>query len=133
MNLTETTKTWINRSFFVCAVCCLALLYSTAASARGYGGHYSGGGHHYRHHGHHSNHGAYIAGGLILGSLISNSYRRHPERVVVQRTVVREPTVITNSPSRRLFRDRDGNCFERTRTKQNDELIVALDPSECDW
>ena len=70
---------------------------------------------------------------MILGSLISHSYHRYPETVVVQRTVVREPTVVSSQPSRRLFRDRNGNCFERTRTKQGDELMVELDPMQCQW
>ena len=123
-----------------CAVCCVSLLCASNASARGHHGYngygYGNGGHHYggRHYGgHHNYQGAYFAGGLILGSLIARSHHRYHEPVVVQRTVVREPVVVTRNPGRRLFRDRDGNCFERTRSSQGDELMVELDPAECAW
>lgn len=135
----------LTRNFTACAVCCLSLLCASSVSARdhgyhGNGGHHYGGrhyggrhhgGHHYR--GHYNYQGAYFAGGLILGSLIARSHHRYQEPVVVQRTVVGDPVVVTRKPGRRLFRDRNGNCFERTRSSQGDELMLELDPAECAW
>ncbi len=129
-----------------------SLGFTNEAQARGYhgshyyGGHYYGGGGHYGHrhrghrHGrHHSRRGAYLAGGLILGSLLTHAYHRsHYPRtepyVVRERRVIRStPHVVERRTTKRLFRDRDGNCFERTFNRNGDELLVELDPAECAW
>ena len=132
MHLMAVTK----RALIIGTVCSLSLGIAANASARGYGHGYGHGGHHYRG-GHHSSHGAYLAGGLLLGSIIAHSYHtRHAPvyaPVVAQRTVVHEPVVVTRKPTRRLFRDRNGNCFERTTSTQGDEMMVELDPAECAW
>lgn len=104
-----------------------------------YGGHRGYRHHGYRHRSHSSHRGAYLAGGLILGSLITHAYHRSHQPHVQERYVVREssvvhePRVISRSTGRRLFRDRNGDCFERTTTRNGDELLLELDPSECAW
>lgn len=96
-----------------------------------------------------SNRGAYLAGGLILGSVITHALTRpqYQERVVEYRT---EPAVTgtrryetrsydaraeapTGAISRRLFRDRDGNCYERETNANGDELLIELPERDCDW
>ena len=119
----------------------LTAAFSLPAQAGGYNGHhYRHGGHHYRHGGHHSSDaGAYLAGGLILGSLIGHAYSRHNrpyyEPYYGRTVVVDAPVVTRSSPriSRRLLRDRDGNCFEKNYNDRGDEIMVELDPSECAW
>jgi hypothetical protein len=127
----------------LCMASTLAFATTAPAKAAGYHGykyghHYRHGHrgyhhrrHHRRHRGHHSNEAAYLAGGLILGSILTHAY--HEPRRVVRRTVVHDPVVIRRTEGRRLFRDRDGNCFERTRSRSGDELLIELDRSECAW
>jgi len=136
----------ITSKFIVKATAIALVLASTAgfssqAQAGGYyGHHYRHGGHHYRHGHHHSDGGAYLAGGLILGSLIThavynNRAYRYDEPYVVERRVVRRPATVPTdrSVSRRLFRDRNGNCFERVYTPAGDEVMQELDPQQCAW
>ena len=125
----------------------LASTYSPYAQA-GYKHNYRHGGyydyHHYRpyrrgyrHHRHRSNRGAYLVGGIALGALISHAYHapryRHHDGYVV-REVRREPAVVRREGriTRSLFRDRDGNCYERRRDN-GDELLIELPASECAW
>ncbi|MEM7077278.1 MAG: hypothetical protein AAF513_01505 [Pseudomonadota bacterium] len=142
----------------ITGLCALAAVFSIDAHAGGR--HYSGYGHHYGYHDygyrsyrqrhyrhrnyghrhyyrdrHHSRRAAYLAGGLILGGLLTHSYHRAHEPVVV-----RESRVIRSGGgrydtrvSRRLFRDRDGNCFERTTNRNGEELLAELDRAECAW
>ena len=114
------------------------------AGGRHHGGYYGGGykhgyygpRRHHRHyrHRHHRSHyypGAYFIGGLALGAIINHAYTRSYDPVVG-----RETRVIDRSPSRvtrSLYRDRDGRCFERTRTRDGDELLSELDPDQCAW
>jgi hypothetical protein len=118
--------------------------FSIPAQAGGSNGHhYRHGGHHYS--GHSSHEGAYLAGGLILGSLIGNAYYRNQQPYYEpyyqpyygrRATVVVDAPVVTRSSSRisrRLLRDRDGNCFEKHYNDNGDEIMAELDPSECAW
>lgn len=130
---------------------CLGAFSQSAEARRGH--HYDGYGHHgygygygyrhgYGHRRHHDHSGAYLAGGLIVGSLLTHAWHRSYEpryyeprvytssRVIVERParVVRRTTTV----SRHLFRDRDGNCFEK-RYRAGEELMTELDPRECDW
>ena len=121
-----------------------AILFMTAgfsydAEARGHGQRYYGDHHrshgyrygHRSHHGH-SSRGAYLAGGLVLGSLLSHAYhRRHDPYVVRETRVVRRST--ETPVARRLFKDRNGNCYERNYNQAGDEVLVELDPNECAW
>ena len=129
--------------------------YSSNAQA-GYKHHYRHAGyydyHHYRpyrrghryprHYRHKSNRGAYLVGGIALGAILSHAYHApryrggvatHHDGYVVRE--VRRPPVIVREESRitrSLFRDRDGNCFERRR-EGGDELLIELPASECAW
>lgn len=89
---------------------------------------------HYRHRRHHDR-GLYLAGGLILGSVITHALHERHEPVVHRRVRTRVSGAVMDDAaiSRRLFRDRDGNCFERTYTRAGDEVLSELDPSACAW
>lgn len=119
-----------------------------AQAGRHYDRYYHGGyGHYDRHHyrghrykRHHRRHrssdrAAYLVGGLVLGSLITNAYHRSNEPYVERRVSYYEPRRIRSSSrvTRRLFRDRDGNCFERNYNRQGDEIMIELDPAQCAW
>ncbi len=140
----------------------LATGFSSPAEASGYHGHgYYGGYHHRghgyhrgyrhgyrhgyrRHHRRHNNDAAYLAGGLILGSLFTHAYYNHRDhyhghdRYVVRgsRTIRTEPRYQTRDQgavSRRLFRDRNGDCFERIYDASGEEVLLELDAAECNW
>lgn len=94
---------------------------------------------HGRYHRHrHSNRGAYLAGGIALGALLSHAYHtpryRSTHDGYVVREVVRDRPVVVRQGSitRRLFRDRDGNCFER-QLQGGEELLIELPASDCNW
>ena len=135
---------------------CAGLVLSTSAtqavagpSHHGYR-HFTGHAPHYRHyrhyrhhrHGHHSNRGAYLAGGIILGSVLTHALTRHRHHEYHDPYYEQETRVIRHGPSytrrsaepvRRLFRDRDGNCFEKQYNDRGDEILLELDPAECAW
>lgn len=105
----------------------------------------------YRHHGrhyrrHHDRNAAYLLGGIVLGSVITHAvsaprYHRpaysHRDVVVVDRpTTVRSyrTPVSTSAPiGRSLYRDIDGNCFERRSDADGNELLEELPAAACDW
>jgi hypothetical protein len=127
------------------AIIFMAAGFSFDAEARGHGYRYYGGhngghgyGHGYRHgSGHHGSHdGAYLVGGLVLGSLISHAYHRRQDPYVVRETRVVHRTSERTSErpvGRRLYKDRNGDCFERNYNAAGDEILVELDPNECAW
>jgi hypothetical protein len=131
----------MGKTLVVTTIVCMLLAISFDAQAGGRGHH--NGGHYYGHgHGHgyrygygHSGHGAgYLIGGLVLGSMLTHAYeRRHQPYIVHESSVVQIPAETQRRVSRRLFRDRNGNCFERNFNSAGDELLVELDPSECAW
>ncbi|MEZ5595463.1 MAG: hypothetical protein R3E84_03585 [Pseudomonadales bacterium] len=95
-------------------------------------------------HHHHGDRGAYLVGGLLVGSLLAGAWydNYYAPRVVSQpvyREVVYDTTPLVRSTrvireeGRRLFRDRNGNCFERSLSANGDDLLVELDPAECAW
>ncbi len=133
----------------IAAVCGLGTAGISGNAHAGYGHHYK---HHYNHRGHHghrhyryrhhrhSHRGAYLLGGIALGALISHAYhapyhRRHTHHDgYAVREVYRQP-VVAEQPGRiirSLYRDRDGNCFERKR-EGGDELLIELPAQECAW
>ena len=97
--------------------------------------------------------GGALIGGLVLGSLLNQATANRPMTEVVYRnppvrtrTLIstRQPTrsrsvisssrpisSLINQNGRRLLRDIEGNCFERTRNTAGEELSVQLDPAEC--
>ena len=97
--------------------------------------------------------GGALIGGLVLGSLLNQATANRPATEVVYRNPpVRTRTLIStrqparsrsvissssprstliNQNGRRLLRDIEGNCFERTRNTAGEELRVQLDPAEC--
>ncbi|MFK7912875.1 MAG: hypothetical protein AB8B93_03085 [Pseudomonadales bacterium] len=84
-----------------------------------------------------SNRGAYLAGGILLGSVITHAltrprHERHGDSYHETR-VIRETANQSSAPTRRLFRDRDGNCFERATDQQGNEVLIGLPDSECAW
>lgn len=84
--------------------------------------------------------GAFV-GGVVLGSLLSQPVRERSVERVVYRTQAAprareviyagEPRRTSVSTRRRLLRDLEGNCFERTTNAAGDEVRIELDPSEC--
>lgn len=102
------------------------------------------GGHHRSRGRHHGREALFLAGGLIVGSVLTNAYHNSYERRVVRQPVYREVVydsspivrstqVIRQNEGRRLFRDRNGDCFERTTSANGEELLVELDRSTCAW
>lgn len=125
-----------------------------AGGGHGYGHHgydgYRGG--HYRGHGgyyarpyrsarrHRSHHGEYLVGGILLGSLIANSvHRAHSyQRPYVERRVYQPTrTVYTERSSetvtRRLLRDVNGDCFELYTAQDGSEVRESIAREECSW
>ena len=113
--------------------------FSFDAQGRGYshhnGGHYYGHGYRYGHGHHgHNDEAAYLFGGLVLGSILTHAYeRRHQPYVVHESRVVQNAVVVERRVSRRLFKDRNGNCYEKNFNSAGDELLIELDPNECAW
>ena len=138
---------------------CMASAAVPAQAGNGHRGHgydhrgWGHGGHYYRggggHRSHHNHNGAYLVGGLILGSVLTSAYHRANDRdyyepypvtrtvyrTVPSRVVSHEVIREVNVPpaGRTLFRDRHGNCFERNYNDDGDEVLYELDPSDCDW
>lgn len=103
---------------------------------------------HYRSHRRHNNNdAAYLIGGLVLGSVITHAvtnrydrprhYNRYSNREVVY---VNQPQTVrtysTSTPPRQgrsLYRDLEGNCFERLDDGAGNELLQELPEGSCDW
>ncbi|NKC00761.1 MAG: hypothetical protein GKR90_20010 [Pseudomonadales bacterium] len=93
-----------------------------------------------RHHRRHrSDRGAYLVGGLVLGGIIASAIHRNQDHHVYRDTREIRETRVVRTPrsddrvSRHLYRDRNGNCFERTSSPNGDELLAELDPASCAW
>ncbi len=84
---------------------------------------------------------AYLVGGLVVGSLLTNAYYRSQQtpvyttQTVVQPApvVVQSTQVVVQGQGRRLLRDLNGDCFERTTDAAGNELRTQLPASECNW
>ncbi len=93
-----------------------------------------------------------IVGGIVLGSLITNSlnnsYRDYRGYDRVERVVYRSPSTVSTGPrkvytserreppptsGRRLLRDLEGRCYEIARNDAGDEVRTELDPTVCDY
>ena len=88
------------------------MLFSTSTVFAG------GNNHHHGHYGHHSNHGTYLLGGLLLGSLLTDVYHRprYYRSYPVERRIYYTPQVVDRnfevSANYYLFQDMQGNCFK---------------------
>lgn len=103
----------------------------------------------YRRHGYRRFDAGDFVGGLVLGSVLNASLNppRYRDTVVYRSPVTRtrevvyvnRPQTVTRSTSspravgRSLLLDLEGNCFERVREENGDEVRVQLDPSECEF
>ena len=72
---------------------------------------------------------AYLIGGAILGSVLTNVY--HDSQA--QQYAAPANQVIVAPQGRRLLRDLNGNCYERSTDSAGNELRTELPPSECNW
>ena len=89
--------------------------------------------------------GAYLLGGLVVGSLITHAIHNNRNDHRVERRTERyyDPSKSYSATrassdsqapiSRRLFRDAQGNCFERRTGPDNQELLIDLPAEECRW
>jgi hypothetical protein len=93
--------------------------------------------------GHRGWNGGDFVGGLVVGSLLSNSYSqpRVTERVIyrsapVSQEVVyvnQQPRTINTAPRRKLLRDLQGNCYQIDFTANGDEIRTELPPQDCSF
>ena len=86
----------------------------------------------YNHNHNNNNEAAYLVGGLVVGSLLTNAYIRSQQRPVYTTTVVQQPQVVP-AQGRHLLRDLNGDCFERSTDAAGNELRTQLPASECNW
>jgi len=92
--------------------------------------------------------GGDFVGGLVVGSLLSNSYSqpRVTERVIyrsapVRQEIVRQEVVYVNqpqrvaqsAPGRKLLRDLQGRCYQIDISPNGDEIRTELEPGECSF
>lgn len=95
---------------------------------RGYDRHYH---HHRKHRRGRGNDGAYLLGGIVIGSLLTHALTAPPRAYAAP-----PPQTVRYydaAPARRLFRDINGNCFERRDDGYGRELLVELPYRECAW
>ena len=77
----------------------------------------------------HSDWPAYVVGGLVLGALLTNAFPGSRPASYYDSAQSAPPTV----QGRRLFRDANGNCYERQTDGAGNELSNELPPSACNW
>jgi hypothetical protein len=96
-----------------------------------YGGYY---GYPYYHHNNNNNSDwpAYLAGGLIVGALLTNVYNNsQPSAYSYPQSAPAAP--IGSVQGRHLLRDLNGKCYERQTDANGNEMRTELPPSECNW
>ncbi len=71
---------------------------------------------------------AYLIGGAVLGSVLTNVYHNSQVQAVPAQQVVVAP-----QQGRRLLRDLNGNCYDRSTDANGNELRTELPPSACNW
>jgi len=105
-----------------------------------YGGGYRGGGgyrHGYGRYRYNDNAAQYFVGGVLLGALLTPPQRYAPAPVVVvpqpAPVVVATAPPVRTAPARRLFRDINGNCFERQVDGAGREVRLPLAATDCAW
>jgi len=97
-----------------------------------YGGYY---GYPYYHHNNdnHSDWPAYLAGGLIVGALLTNAYNNSHATNAYAYPQTTPATPIGSVQGRHLLRDLNGKCYERQTDANGNEMRTELPPSECNW
>lgn len=93
-----------------------------------------------------NNEGLYLLGGVLVGSLVTHAIHEsrrswqpvYRETVYESGPVIRSTRVIRSdvtrgAEGRRLFRDRNGDCFERTTSAYGEEVLVEIDRESCAW
>ncbi len=98
-----------------------------------------------RHRRNRNNEGLALIDGVLIGSLVTHAIhesRREPrisrqpvyrESVYESGPVVRSTRIVRGAEGRRLFRDRNGDCFERTSSAYREEVLVEIDRGACAW
>jgi hypothetical protein len=71
---------------------------------------------------------AYLIGGAVLGSVLTNVYHNSQVQQVPAQQVMVAP-----QQGRRLLRDLNGNCYDRSTDANGNELRTELPPSACNW
>ena len=100
-----------------------------------HGGYYP----YYQHHNNnnHSDWPAYVAGGLIVGALLTNAYNKSQANSYSNGYYSQQsaPTAapVGTVQGRRLLRDINGNCYERQTDNAGNEMRTELPASECNW
>lgn len=74
---------------------------------------------------------AYLVGGLVVGSLLTNAYNKSQANSYYAQQPANQ--VVVAPQGRRLLRDLNGNCYERTTDAAGNELRTELPPSQCNW
>jgi len=85
---------------------------------------------------HNNNHGesaAYLVGGLVVGSLLTNAYNKSQQNAYYGQQTTQPIQVVATPQGRRLLRDLNGNCYERTTDGAGNELRTELPASACNW
>jgi hypothetical protein len=72
---------------------------------------------------------AYLVGGLVLGALLTNAFPGSRPAQYADNV----PSSPPGLQGRRLFRDANGNCYERRTDSAGNELSTELPASACDW
>jgi len=104
-----------------------------------YGGYYGGYYPYYQHHNNdnHSDWPAYLAGGLIVGALLTNAYNQSQANVYsypqASYPQTAPATPMGSVQGRHLLRDLNGKCYERQTDANGNEMRTELPPSECNW
>ncbi|HTO57125.1 MAG TPA: hypothetical protein VMJ74_04990 [Pseudomonadales bacterium] len=75
---------------------------------------------------------AYLAGGVILGALLTNMFQGSRPTAYYDNSQPTPPSA-PQAQGRRLFRDANGNCYERQTDSYGNELSNELPPSACNW
>ncbi len=85
-------------------------------------------GNHHNNNNNNSDWPAYLIGGAVLGSVLTNVYHNAQVQQVPAQQVVVAP-----QQGRRLLRDLNGNCYDRSTDANGNELRTELPPSACNW
>ncbi|HET6471698.1 MAG TPA: hypothetical protein VFG38_07630 [Pseudomonadales bacterium] len=75
---------------------------------------------------------AYLAGGVILGALLTNMFQGSRPTAYYDNSQQTPPNT-SPGQGRRLFRDANGNCYERQTDGYGNELSNELPPAACNW
>ena len=85
------------------------------------------------HNNNHSDSAAYLIGGLVVGSLLTNAYNKSQQNAYSGQQYSQPNQVVAAPQGRRLLRDLNGNCYERTTDGAGNELRTELPASACNW